>query len=381
MPSARTQKILITGLALAIVAGLAGGAVSLRARRAEALQNALPPAQFPWALRTARVEQRDLTSGFPILATVSSLADVVVIPQISGVIRKMGPREGKSIRKGDLLVQLDTRELESQLAALKAHYQSAQDQVTLQKKELQRREALLLKGYVSQESVDQERTSMRTEIQSVKQSHDEINALAARLRYGTILSPVDGVLSERLQEPGDLAAPGKPIYRITASDGAKLRITVPQVIAAQLRKGSEIEISHGGQKLSIRLTRIIPALDALSMGSAEADLDHIPFTLPSGARLPGRVILRRWTGAKLVPRTTLILAPGGTQATVFKIITAKTEQPALLRKVLVSIIASGREGVAIDGDLKAGDQVALGQENQLLKLKDGDPVVPEPVRR
>jgi len=381
MPSARVKKILLAGLAIAILAGLAAGALSLRARRAEALQNVPAPAHYPWALRTARVEKRDLTEGFPILATVSSLAEVVIIPQISGVIRKMGPREGKPVRKGDLLALLDTREIESQQAALQARYQSAQDQVTLRKTELQRREALLLKGYVSQESIDQERTSLRTEIQSVKQLRDEIKALATRIKYGTIRSPVDGVLSERLQEPGDLAAPGKPIYRITASDGAKLRITVPQAVAAQLLKGSEIEISHGGQNRTIRLTRIIPALDALSMGSAEADLDHIPFALPSGARVPGRVILKRWPEAKLVPRTTLILAPGGKQASVFKIIAAKPGQPGRLRKFKVSIIASGREGVAIAGDLAAGDQVALAQENQLLKLKDGDPVLPEPVRR
>jgi len=239
----------------------------------------------------------------------------------------------------------------------------------------------LLKGYVSQEGIDQERTSMLTETQSVKQLHEEISALATRLKYGTILSPVDGVLSERLQEPGDLAAPGKPIYRITAATGAKLRITVPQAVAEQLRNGSEIEISHGGQQRSVRLTRVIPALDALSMGSAEADLDQIPFALPSGSRLPGRVILKRWRGAKLVPRTTLILAPDGKHATAFRIIATKRGEPARLRKLELAIVASGREGVAIDGALSAGDRLALAQENQLLKLKDGDPVLPEPERR
>jgi len=80
MLSVRTRRILLATLVIALVAALAGGAISLRARRSAALQNAPPPPQYPWALRTAPVEKRDLTVGFPILATVSSLAEVVIIP-------------------------------------------------------------------------------------------------------------------------------------------------------------------------------------------------------------------------------------------------------------------------------------------------------------
>jgi RND family efflux transporter MFP subunit len=371
------RTALIFGLSVAALAVLAMGGFLLHAKRVEALQQVPPPEQFPWALRTVPVVKQDLTAGFPVLATLQAQTEVSITPQISGVIREMGPREGQPVKKGSLLVQLDTRELENQLAALKASRQGAEDEVTLRYTELKRQEALFERGFAPQEKVDALRTAWQTATQRVSQLRGEIEALTTRLNYGTMLAPMDGVISARLQEPGDLATPGHPIYRITGTDGARIRIIVPQTVAARLHKGSEVLIEQGEQSILVTVSRVFPSLDALSMGSAEADLEKIPFGLPSGARVPGRVILDRWPEALIVPRTALVLAPDGTRATIFRVV---GDSPAQIESVSVKIIASGREGVAISGAISEGDRVAVAQENELLKLKDGDAVLPEPER-
>jgi len=376
-----TRKTVLTALSVAVLATLAVGGYALHTRRIEALQASPSPAQYPWALRTARVQIRDLALGFPVLATLSSQTEVVITPQLSATIREMGPREGQQVEKQQLLVRLDTQELEDHLAALKAQRQSAKDEVALQEKEDKRKEALLGKGYATQETVDRVQAALKTAKQSVNQLQNEIEALKTRLEYGVIRSPVSGVIAARLQEPGNLAAPGQPIYRITASAGAKIKITVPQTVAEQLTSGSEIVLSHGEQTRTIKVTRIFPALDALSMGSAEADLNQIPFGLPSGARVSGRVILDRWIDAKVLPRTALILSPDGRRGTIFRVIAGKDGAPGQVEKVEVQILASGSEGVAVKGDLSEGDIVVIAQENELLKLKDGDRVLPESKQR
>lgn len=170
------------------------------------------------------------------------------------------------------------------------------------------------------------------------------------------------------------------IYRISATKGAEIRITVPQSVAAQLHDGSEVMLQHGDKTIRVAIKRVFPSLDALSMGTAEADLDSIPFGLPSGTRLPGRVILERHGNALVVPRTALILTSDGKGATVFRITPAGGDGLARLEKLQVKIVASGREGVAISGPVSAGDQIAVARENELLKLKDGDPTLPEPAQ-
>jgi len=381
MSTVWAKKALLAGLSVLVLIALTASGFALHARRVEALQQVPAPEKFPWALRTAPVAKRDLTAGFPVLATLSSQTEVAITPQISGVIRQMGPREGQSVKKGGLLVQLNIQELENQLAALKASQQAAKDEVALNEKNLKRQETLLLKGFATQEAVDTLRTALQTTTQRVNQLRGEIEALKTRLKYGTILAPVDGIISARLQEPGDLASPGHAIYRINAVTGAKIKITVPQSVAARLHEGSEVRLDHGDQSISVAVSRVFPSLDALSMGSAEADLVSIPFGLPSGARLPGRVILDRWPGTFVVPRTALILAPDGETGTIFKVVSEGNGKPARLEQVKVEIVASGREGVAVSGAVAEGDQVAIAQENELLKLKDGDPVSPEPEQR
>jgi len=371
---------MIAGLSVAVLAGLAVGGYTIHTRRVEAIKAVPAPERFPWALRVVPVVRQDLTAGFPVLATLSSQAEISIVPQISGVIRKIGPDAGEPISKGDLLVRLDTRELEAELSALTASKQAAVEEVALNHKELTRQKTLLQRGFSTQEAVDRLQTALNTSTQKVNQLQSQIEGVKTRLAYGKILSPVDGVIAARLADQGDLATPGTTIYRITAAIGAKIGIEVPQAVLEQVHPGSKITLIHGGETMTVSVSRVFPSLDALSMGSAEADLDDIPFDLPSGARLPGRVILARWTGAFVVPRTALILAPDGETGTVFKVVSQGEDKPARLQQVKVKITASGREGIAVSGAVAEGDRVAVAQENELLKLKGGDPVLPEPER-
>ena len=377
MPSVWVRRALLAGLSALVLAALGAGGFALHERRLQALKTVPTPEKYPWALRTATIKRHDLTVGFPVLATLSSQAEIAIIPQISGLIRKMGPREGEPVNKGQLLLELDTQELSNQLAALQASQQAARDEASLQQKELRRREILLLKGFATPQVVDQLRTALQTAKQRVNQLQGEIEALKTRLKYGIINSPVDGIIAARLQEPGDLAAPGNAVYRITAATGAKIKVTVPQEVAARLHVGSEIVLRHGDQSLTVGVSRIFPSLDALSMGNAEADLFNIPFGLPSGARVPGRVILDRWPGALVVPRAGIVLAPDGKTGTVFRVGPAPDGKPRRLERIQVTIVASGREGVSVSGAVSAGDEIAIAQETELLKLRNGDAVLTE----
>lgn len=378
MAQSSRRTTLVGGVFIVVLAALAYGGYRLHGDRVAALQQVSTAARFPWAMRTVEVARRELTTGFPVLATLHTQTEVSVTPQISGVIRQMGPREGEAVKQGDLLAQLDIQELINQLAALQANFQAARDTAALSLSDLTRQEKLLTKGFTTQASVDRLRTALQTATQKVNEMSAEIEALKTRIKYGTILSPIDGVIAARLQEPGDLAAPGRAIYHITAATGAKIKITVPQAVAAQLHKGSTVRLDHGTEHISVAIDRVFPSLDALSMGTAEADLEAIPFDLPSGARLPGRVILEQTPDAFVVPREALILSPDGDTGIVFRVVAQAGAELARLERVEVKIVASGREGVAVSGDIGQGDRVAIARENALLKLKDGDPVYPEP---
>jgi len=374
-------KLYISALGVLIVVGMVTAGYLLHTKRVFELSSVAPPAQYPWALRVAKVTKRDLTSGFPVLATLNSRAEIVITPQITGVIDKIVLREGMAVKKGQLLVELNTQELANSLDSLKATLASAEEEARFQKQELERKQKLLKKGFTTQENVDRLVMTVRTADQRTNQIRNQIEGLKTRIAYGTINSPVDGIVAARLQESGDLATPGNPIYRITSESGAKIKISVPQNVMERIHLGTPIELQHGSIGKTVVVTRIFPALDALSMGSVEADIETIPFGLPSGAKVPGRVILERKIGALVVPITAVVFSPDGKTGLLFKIVSTADAGTSTLRKVKVKITGRGLEGVSVNDAVAEGDLVVIAQENALLKLRNGDPVLPEPERK
>ena len=357
-----------------ILAVLALAGAALHVHRVRQLKAYAPPVSHPWALRSALVQRGDLVRGFPVLATLSTSTAVTVTPQISGVIVKMGPREGQPVKAGDLLVRIDTTEMQNQLAALRASLKAAQAQNALQSKELARQKALLPKGFATPEQVDRLQAAVQSARARINQLKDQISALQTRLAYGVITARANGRIAKRLQEPGDLASPGKPVYQLTVDQGAKVRVTVPQNILVQLHPGSVIIMTSGGRRERAIISRVFPALDPLSMGSAEADMDHIPFGLPSGARVPSRVVLQAYDNALVVPRAALISTPDPQRGKVLVLRQQDGEAYATVHPVPVRIAGRTDAGIAITGPVKPGDRVALGDEHVLLRLKEGDPV-------
>ena len=375
------RRMAETVVGMVVLALIGYGAFVLHGKRLEALQRTPAMNEYPWALRSATVERQDLTVGFPVLARMESRSEVTISPQISGVIQQLGPREGQAVKKGWLLARIDTLELENSLAALKASLAGAKADADYQAKELKRQKALLKKGFAAQDLVDRLSAQLDASRQRVKQLRGQIEALKTRLAYGTILSPVDGVIAARLQEVGDLASPGRPLYRITAEGGVKISVSVPQHVLEKLQPGSKIVLTQDDRQQTVRITRIFPDLDALSLGTVEADVDKMPFRLPSGARIPGRVIMAEYPGSLVVPLAAVAFSPDDRRGVVFKLQRKDGENGYVLKRVPVRIAARGHEGVGVKGDLQPGDKVVTAKESILLSLRDNDPVVPEPESR
>ncbi len=122
---------------------------------------------------------------------------------------------------------------------------------------------------------------------------------------------------------------------------------------------------------AIALNRIFPALDARALGSAEADLESLPFGLPSGARLSSVVVLASAKGVLTVPHRALVRTGTG-KSWLFKVAEGR------LHKVAVQPLLEGDRRVAVKADLQPGDRVVVAHRSVLLQLRDGDPVVVEP---
>ncbi len=334
----------------------------------------------PWALHFAKVNADPVDSGFPALAMVSTREELTIMPRISGRILKMGPREGVRVKAGELLVSIDTREIEDTINSLKAKHISAMAEAKRDLDEFKREKELLINGGSNASAVEARHTAFVAATQQVRSLEHEIKSLVVRKGYGKIKASANGIVSKRLAEPGDMAGPGRPLYKIAASDGAIARAELPQTVMQKVHIGTSMELYYNNKKAVFPVTRIFPTVDARALGIVEADFDKIPFGLPSGARIACRIILNKITDTLQVPYGSLLCTAEQNRCSLFKLVLQ--DKKIILKKVPVEVKLRGHEGVAVQVEqehknhetLEAGDRVVVAHESVLLQLKDGDPV-------
>jgi len=369
---AEKKRILHYLIAMLILVALVAGGIMLHKKRA--LEIARIPAEpvTPWALHVAMVSAKPVDSGFPALAMVSTREEVTIMPRISGRILEMGPREGVRIKAGNLLVHIDTRELEDTINSLNAQYTAAQAEAKRTSDELVREKKLLRDGGSNESAVETRHTAFIAAKQKVSSLKYEMNSLLVRKGYGRINAPTDGIIAKRLAEPGDMAVPGRPLYKITASTGALARVELPQSILHEVHPGTPMVLSHNGEQLTFPIDRIFPTVDARALGIAEADLDKIPFDLPSGGRIACRIILKQVNVGIQVPYGSLLCGEDRQQCLLFKVVRQNNKD--ILKRLPVTVKLRGHDGIAVEGGLAVDDSVIVAHESVLFQLKDGDPV-------
>ena len=364
------KKHLTTVSIIFIVLALAIGAVLLRKQRMGLVADLAAVGDIPWALHTAKVVTGSLSRGFPALATLTGSTDITISSQLSGLIEAMGPREGVKVQQDEVLARISMADLQHQREGLAAQHEAALADQKRAHDEYARQLQLKAKNLTTEELVESKYTAEIAAGKHVANLEKQLAAMDVRIGYGTVFAPRDAIVAARLAEVGDMAQPGKPLYRLTVDSAARLRVSLPQQILEQVRPGTEVVLEYGSQQMTINLSRIFPALDSHALGAAEADLLAMPFGLPSGARIPARVLLETAVNVTSVPHRALVRT--GNEGFLFKI-EKRDDGQAIIQRVPVKIILDAHEGLAVAGDLSPGDQVVVAHQSVLMQLRDGDP--------
>lgn len=365
------KRTLLYLLALLILAALVAGGLKLRQQRQQELAQGAAPVPAPWAVHVAPVGQGRATRGFPALALVKGANEVGIAPRLGGIILEMGPREGQKVAQGDLLARIDTRELEDKLASLQAQRLGAAADAERKARDARRAGELLKDKSISESQVDQQRAAARSAREQVRSLDKQIAAERTRLGYARITAPFDGVISERLTDPGDLAAVGKPVYRLVSTSGGRLEVRLPAEVLERVQPGTEVALTHGGKTLTLSADRVFPSLDERALGRLEIDVPELPFGAVPGALLRARVITGVIEDALLVPADTLLPSSDPAHSRVLRL---SADTPPRIETVPVSIRLRTAEGIAVAGDLHPAERLVRAHETTLLRLRDGDPV-------
>ncbi|MDA8088029.1 MAG: efflux RND transporter periplasmic adaptor subunit [Nitrospiraceae bacterium] len=376
------MKKKIIAIVVAIVL-IAGAAVAIKKKK-EAIARTPVAAVYPLPVDAATAKKGSLDISSEYIGTIEPLNYADISPRITGNILSVNVREGDIVHKGQLLVTIDDRQLAEKESAQALEIPEAKSQLSgaksvyeTQQAIYERDEMLYKAGAISLESLQRSKAQRDSAYAEVKSLQDKIKALkniyraaAVETSYARLRSPIDGIVAKRLEEPGDLAVPGKPVLKVECTSGFKVVVQIPQTEMPLMKKGGRVILYDGNTRLersAATISRVYPAVDVGTLGTIEIDVPSRPFDVPSGGTVNVDVITGRIARDVIIPLNALLEDRSG--SFVYRIDGGK------IRVLRVHVAGKNGEYAALDGSLKNGDMVATGDEGKLLRLSDGMAVV------
>ncbi len=247
-------------------------------------------------IQTAVVEVTHVSVPIRVEVTgqVAPIFQATLSSRIQGTIDKLLVREGTKVSKGQLLIQLDSRDLQADLARANAEVENSTAQ-------LDRMTHLLAHNAVSKQELENATRAYRV-------AEANRNAVEAQLSYTTVRAPFDGVITEKKVEAGELASPGQPLLRMEDPQRLRLEATVAEGDLKSVSRGDKIAVvidALESQALLGTVSQILPA------GDPQTHTFTVKVDLPKTAGLKtgmfGRFPLEKGaTQTILVPSTAVV---------------------------------------------------------------------------
>jgi len=264
----------------------------------------------PAAVEVAKAEAMRIEDDAQAVGTLRAVQTIVVRPEVSGRIVRLGFKDGERVRRGQVLVQLDDQLQRAQL-------QQADAQAAIARTNLQRSRELLAQNFVSQSAVDQNAAALDVAMAQV--------ALAkAQLARMVIAAPFDGVTGIRSVSIGDYLKDGADVVSLEDRSRLWVDFRLPERYVGATKPGLPVKFALDSLP-GAAYAGTVEALDSLVDANGRsllvrARIDKPGAELKSGMFARARILFAVRERAVMVPEEAIV--PLGGKQYVFKVIDA-----------------------------------------------------------
>lgn len=348
------KKMILMLLVMAVFIAAIGAVKYRQIKGGMAAQASFQPP--PETVTTAVARQEEWPATVNAIGTVTAVQGVTVSADSPGIVARIGFESGRAVRKGDLLVKLDTRQEEAQLAA-------AESQRDLARLGHERMRGLRESGVIAVADYDRAAAEL-------KQGDARVGEIRATIERKTIRAPFSGVLGIRQVNLGQYLAPGAPVVPLQSLSPIYVDFAVPQQQAGNLRPGATVRLTAEGKETEGRITAVDSVVDPATRNFQV----QATFANPDGRLRPGmfvetRVVLGAGQPVLVLPATAVSYAPYGDS--VFVVGDVKGPDGKTFRGVRQQFVKLGGargDQVAVLSGLKPGEEIVT---SGVFKLRNG----------
>ena len=293
------KRMVIMLLVLAAFVGTIGFVKYRKIQASTAQSSSFQPP--PEAVTTIIARQEVWQGSLGAIGTVAAVNGVVVSADLPGIVQKILFASGDGVESGDVLVQLDTRQEQAQLAAAEARLQLA-------RLNLDRFRGLREQGISSQADYDKADAEQ-------KQAEGSVGEIRASIERKTVRAPFAGMLGLRQVNLGQYLKSGDPVAPLQSLDPIYVNFDVPQQEIGRMRSGAPVSVSAEGLPgvdFPGRITAVDTVVDASTRNvRVQATLENPRGRLRPGMFVTTRVILDAKDRVVALPASAISYAPYG----------------------------------------------------------------------
>lgn len=220
----------------------------------------------PTRVAVLKVFEKEVAPTTQLVGVVDFDQSAGISSEISGLMINHRMVEGQVVRKGDLLVELNTEFLQKDIGVI--DQQIAQMGVRIEKtrKNLKRFEALFKEDATSEKDYDDLAFNLR-ELEVEKQRLRVTRAKKKlELNKSKIRAPFDGLVVERLKDVGEWISPEDPICRLAAIEHTVVKVPVSEGLIRYVRQGQSVAVSIQALERDVtgQVRTIVPKVDPKS---------------------------------------------------------------------------------------------------------------------
>ncbi len=198
--------------------------------------------------------------------TLRSRSVAKIAPKFNARILEVTVNAGDTVKQDDIIARLDEQALQAALQEANAVLNAARALANQASADEKRIKGLYRKDAATRQNYDAVVARAKSARAAVNRARSAIKQITVNLGENTLRAPFDGIISERLKEPGDMGLPNDPIVILQKLNDLRLEAAIPSHCAKRITLGMKVNIRIDALKRSLpgKIDEIVPEIDPLT---------------------------------------------------------------------------------------------------------------------
>lgn len=274
------------GAVALIVALLVTGVLrALSARKAQ--QQALATQAVETVVELAptdvvQVKTRELSQGLAIAGALKAVNSAVLKARVPGELQGLTVREGDRVQAGQVIAHVDPTEYQARLRQATEQADAAKAQIEIAQRQFDNNRALVNQGFISKTALDTSSSTLVGAQATYKAAVAAMDVAKKSLDDTVLRSPISGIVSQRLAQPGERVAIDARIIEVLDLSAIELEATLSanESVSVSVGQRASLQIEGAGQAVNARVVRISPS----TQPGSRSVLAYLRIDKPDGLR-------------------------------------------------------------------------------------------------